>query len=354
MIVFRSPSRHARFRPRRRGAASLGIGAVAIAVLGLTGCAGPAPTSGVDAEAGATGQWVVARDLEPGMGSSADDGVFPRQVTHFAGVTEIPSAPSRIAVVSTGQLDALLTLGVVPTAATRAENSGLVPTYLREAFPQDAASLDAMTDIGVRTEPDLEAIAQARPDLILINSTRGAELFDALSAIAPTVVTKGNGVNWKSDFLLIADALGDEGAARGILDSLQADSAAFASTHADGEPTVSFLQSTGDRTRIMGVPSFAGGVAQDLGLGRPASQQFDETSQDISAEQIDLADADHVFYAGIGQGLAFIEDAPLWQTLGAVADGNAVAVDYDPWFMNAGPTAARLVQDEIVEVVGRG
>ncbi len=115
---------------------------------------------------------------------------------------------------------------------------------------------------------------------------------------------------------------------------------------------MSFLQSTGDRTRIMGVPSFTGGLAQDLGLGRPSSQQFDETSQEISAEQIDLADADHVFYAGTGEGVAFIEGAPLWSTLASVADGKAVAVDYDPWFLNAGPTAARLVQDEIIREVG--
>lgn len=336
-----------RFRPRHLLAA-----AASAALLALTGCAGTAaPVASIDSEAGSTGDWVVARDLEPGMGSSEGDGLFPRSVTHFAGVTEISAAPERIAVVSTGQLDALLTLGQVPAAATRAENSGLVPTYLSEAFPQDAAALGAMTDIGQRTEPDLEAIAQAAPDLILINATRGAELYDALSAIAPTVVTKGNGVNWKSDFLLIADALGDEGAARGILDSLQSDSAAFAATHTDGEPTVSFLQSTGDRTRIMGVPSFAGGLAQDLGLGRPASQLFDETSQEISAEQLDLADADHVFYAGTGQGVAFIEDAPLWSTLGAVASGRAVPVDFDPWFMNAGPTAARLVQTEIIRAL---
>lgn len=347
MTVFRSPSFRTRFRPRRLGAV-IGV----TAVLALVGCAGsPAPASTVDAEAGSAGEWVVARDLEPGMGSTEVDGVFPRTVTHFEGVTEIPAAPTRIAVVSTGQLDALLALGEVPTAATRAENSGLVPQYLVDAFTQDAAALSAMTDIGQRTEPDLEAIAQAAPDLILINSTRGAELYDALAAIAPTVVTKGNGVNWKSDFLLIADALGDEGAARGILDALHADSAAFAQTHPEGEPTVSFLQSTGDRTRIMGVPSFAGGIAEDLGLGRPASQQFDETSQEISAEQIDLADADRLFYAGTGQGLAFIEDAPLWPTLNAVTDGHTVAVDFDPWFMNAGPVAARLVQDEIVRAI---
>lgn len=323
------------------------------ALLALAGCASAAPAPALpDAEAGSTGQWVVARDLEPGMGSTDADGVFPRIVTHFAGTTEIPAAPERIAVVSTGQLDAVLTLGDVPIAATRAENSGLVPQYLRAAFAADDAQLDAMADIGSRTEPDLEAIAQAAPDLILVNFTRGTEMYDALSAIAPTVVTKGNGVNWKSDFLLIADALGQEGAARANLDALQADSAAFAKTLPAEAPTVSFLQSTGDRTRIMGVPSFAGGLAQDLGLGRPESQRFDETSQDISAEQIDLADADYIFYAGTGQGVEFIETAPLWATLDAVATGRTTTVDFDPWFMNAGPTAARLVQDELVRAFG--
>ncbi|MDZ5144531.1 iron-siderophore ABC transporter substrate-binding protein [Microbacterium testaceum] len=348
MTIFRFPSPRAPFRPRRLLAAGLVVTALALA-----GCSGTAAgPSTVDAEAGATGQWIVSRDLEPGMGSPEPDGVFPREVTHFAGTTEIASKPQRIAVVSTGQLDALLSLGQVPVAATRAENSGLVPQYLREALPDKTAALDAMSDIGERTEPDLEAIAQAAPDLILINSTRGAQLYDALSAIAPTVVTKGNGVNWKSDLLLIADALGDEGAARGVLDELQAESAAFAQTHPAGEPTVSFLQSTGDRTRIMGLPSFAGGIAEDLGLGRPASQQFDETSKEISAEQIDLADADRVYYGGTEQGRAFIEQAPLWPTLGAVEDQRTTAVDFDPWFMNAGPIAARLVQDEIIRTVG--
>ncbi|WP_083696701.1 iron-siderophore ABC transporter substrate-binding protein [Microbacterium sp. RURRCA19A] len=348
MSHHRSPSPPLRSRRRLAvAAASIGV------LLALAGCASTAPAPALpDAEAGSTGEWVVARELEPGMGSSEADGVFPREVAHFAGTTRIPAAPERIAVVSTGQLDAVLTLGAVPVAATRAENSGLVPQYLRDAFPADAAQLDGMADIGERTEPDLEAIAQAAPDLILVNSTRGTEIYDALSAIAPTVVTKGNGVNWKSDFLLIADALGRRSAAQANLDALQADSAAFAQTLPSPAPAVSFLQSTGDRTRIMGVPSFAGGLAQDLGLARPESQRFDETSQDVSAEQIDLADADHVFYAGTGQGVAYIESAPLWATLDAVAAGRTTVVDFDPWFMNAGPTAARLVQDEIVRVVG--
>lgn len=337
--------------PSRRVRGGLILAAAALTLSGCTASPSPSP-SALDAEAASTGDHTVSREMAEGMGSDEADGVFPRTVAHYSGETEIEAAPERIAVVSTGQLDALLSLDVVPTAATRAEYSGLVPQYLLDAFPENADALGAMADIGERTEPDLEAIAQSDPDLILINSVRGADLYASLSAIAPTVVTLGNGVNWKSDFLLIADALGREGDAQADLDTLHADADAFAESLPEDAPTVSFLQSTGDRTRIMGVPSFTGGLAEDLGLARPESQQFDDTSEEISAEQLELADADWIFYAGNGDGLGLIEDAALWPSLTAVDADRATAVDLDPYFMNAGPVAARLVLDEIVATIG--
>ncbi|MEV5779189.1 hypothetical protein AB0L49_49955 [Streptomyces antimycoticus] len=80
------------------------------------------------------------------------------------------------------------------------------PAYLRTAFPQQAKALDAMADIGTRTSPNMEKPAAAKPDLILVNSAQG-NLYATLSAIAPTLVTKGRGVNWKKDPLTVADAV---------------------------------------------------------------------------------------------------------------------------------------------------
>lgn len=328
------------------------IAATAVALF-ASGCSTAAPpvASAPDAEAGALGEHVVSRTMGEGMGSDEPDGAFPRTVAHYAGSTAIDAVPERIAVVSTGQLDALLALGTVPVAATRAEASALMPAYLAEAFPEQAEALDGIEDIGERTEPSLEAIAASEPDLILINSVRGAELFERLSAIAPTVVTLGNGVNWKSDFLLLADALGMEEDAQDVLDGLHRDADAFAAG-LDGAPSVSFLQSAGLRMRIMGLPSFTGGIAEDLGLDRPESQRFDETSQDLSPEQLQAADADWLFYAVEGDGAAALLEAPLWPSLAAVQSGRAVEVDLDPFFMNAGPVAARLAQDRIVDALG--
>jgi iron complex transport system substrate-binding protein len=108
---------------------------VLTAALLLTGCASGATgtTSGGTAGASAAG--------------------FPRTVAHLRGRTAIrrvpsgspPSAPASSTICSRSAR--------VPAAATRAEHAGLVPDYLREAFPKQAEALGTMTDTGTRTSP---------------------------------------------------------------------------------------------------------------------------------------------------------------------------------------------------------
>jgi len=301
------------------------------------------------------GPAVAPSTMAKGMGADTDkDGAFPRTVGHFEGRTEVRSAPERIAVLSTGQLDDLLSLGIVPTVTTRADNAGLVPDYLRDAFPQHKKQLARMTDAGTRNAPNLETLAAAEPDLILVNDSLG-DLYPKLSKIAPTVVTAGNGINWKRDLLLVGDALGKGQQAHKLLDGIVDDAAARGEKL--GEPAVSMVRFTPDRTRMFGVSSFTGSIAADMGLGRPKSQQFKAISQDIGAESIDTADGDWIFYSV--QGDASKTDAgsvlagPLWKSMKAVEAGHAVKVDDDPWYLNAGPTAARIVVRQLAGTIGK-
>ncbi|MDQ1048188.1 iron-siderophore ABC transporter substrate-binding protein [Streptomyces sp. V4I2] len=298
--------------------------------------------------------------LADGMGADTDtDGTFPRTVTHFQGKTTLKAEPQKIAVLSTGQLDDLLSLGIVPTAGTRADNAGLVPDYLADAFPAYTSQLAGMTDAGTRQAPNLESLAVAEPDLILANDSLG-DLYPKLSKIAPTVITAGNGINWKRDLLLVGEAVGKGEAAQKMLDDITADAA---EQGADlGDPTVSMVRFTPDRTRMFGVSSFTGSIAVDMGLSRPKSQQFTAISEDIGPESIDTADGDWIFYSV--QGDASETDAaggppsggvvagPLWKSMKAVEAGQAVKVDDDPWYLNAGPSAARLVIRQLAEHIG--
>ncbi len=211
-----------------------------------------------------------------------------------------------------------------------------------------------MAPLGDRISPDIESVAAAKPDLILINVTGkdAASLYASLSAIAPTVATQGTGLYWKQDLLLLADAVGRTQHAASWLDSYQSDAAAFGAGLAD-RPTVSFLRSSADRIRVFGVASFAGSVAEDAGLPRPTAQDFtDETSRDISEEQIDLAEGGHVFAGVQGGDDTALTGLPLWPTLQAVEDDAVTFVDDDVFYLNTGPTAARSVLEAMRSALG--
>ncbi|WP_316318453.1 iron-siderophore ABC transporter substrate-binding protein [Clavibacter michiganensis] len=358
-MIIASPPRPDR-RPTRRRLA--GVALAAAVLVALAACAAPAASTGTgsasgsagtDADAAGTG-YTTPRTMPDGKGSGQPDGVFPRTVVHFAGTTAIPAAPQRVAVISTGQADSLLTLGIVPVASTAADGAAVVPDYLTRAFPEDADALAAVAPLGDRISPDIESVAAAKPDLILMNVTGkdAASLYASLSAIAPTVATQGTGLYWKQDLLLLADAVGRTQQAASWLDSYQSDAAAFGAGLAD-RPTVSFLRSSADRIRVFGVASFAGSVAEDAGLPRPTAQDFtDETSRDISEEQIDLAEGDHVFAGVQGGDDTALTGLPLWPTLQAVEDDAVTFVDDDVFYLNTGPTAARSVLEAMRSALG--
>jgi len=331
------------------------LAAVLLAALALTGCSAATPESTAASTADAHPvEYVTPRTMPEGKGSGSADGVFPRTVVHFAGETVIDRAPEKVVVISTGQADALLTLGVVPTGSTSGDGADMIPPYLYDAFPDEKSALDAVTYVGSRFEPDVETIANLAPDLILMSSAGkdATALYASLSAIAPTVVTQGTGLYWKQDFLLLADSIGKTGQAEQWLDDYQDDAQAFGAT-VEGAPTVSFLRKNADRTRVFGVASFSGSVAEDAGLARPESQRFtDDTSVDISSEQLDQADADWIFYGVQGGDDSQLTSLPLWPTLTAAEDEQAVAVDDDVFYLNVGPTAARGVLSQLETSLG--
>ncbi|TDW21956.1 ABC transporter substrate-binding protein [Kribbella kalugense] len=304
--------------------------------LAVSGCAGT--TTAATGPQSSPTTHVAPRTLPAGIGSGAADGVFPRTVRHFEGSTQLKVAPKKVVVVSTGQADSLLTLGITPAGSTRGDGADLIPKYLIDAYPQQRAALAKVGDVGSRLAPSIEAIARIAPDLILMNvaGKDSKALYANLSKLAPTVASRGTGLYWKQDFLLVADAVGETEKAQQLLDQFQTDAAALGNSLSP-RPTVSFLRKNGNRLRVYGVPSFTGSVADDAGLPRPKDQQFNETSQDISSEQLDRADADWLFY-GVQKGDAekTMSANPLWPALNAVTTQHAIPVDDDVFYLNTG------------------
>jgi iron complex transport system substrate-binding protein len=271
------------------------------------------------------------------------------------GETEITGTPERVVVLDTGELDAALALGVTPVGAVRTDVSEALPAYIEDAGVE-AADIAA---VGTIAEPDLEAVAALEPDLVLSNSVRHADVYDQLSAIAPTVFAESIGESWQENLLLAGEALGRSDDAQRLLDDHTARAEEVGDLYGDPAATevsiVRFLDGT--LVRLYGEGSFIGSVLADVGFARPELQRTDETFVEVSPEQITSADGDLLFHAAYGaDGAAASEQitgGPLWGSVPAVQEGRAFEVDDDRWFLALGPIGAGLVLDDLEELAGR-
>ncbi len=318
-------------------------GALVLAVVAGCGGASDAGSTGAGNTDVATGGrlFSTADEATAKLGADAAPGVFPRTVTQARGTTRLERKPERVVVLDTGEIDAVLALGIVPVGT--ATPNGTIPSYLQ---PQ----LQGSTNVGSLDGLRLEAIAALQPDLILGSQLRVDDLYDQLSAIAPTVLSIRPGFPWKENLLLAGAALGEETKATELLNDYQRRADAIRARFTE-PPTISLLRFMPERIRLYGNLSMIGVVLRDVGLRRPANQDIQELAVEISPERISEAEADWVFYSSYGpkDGTAegSVVGGELWSRLGAVQRGTARPVDDEVWFLGLGPIGASRVLDDL-------
>ncbi len=102
-------------------------------------------------------------------------------VEHALGEVCIPEGVERVVAIEWTYIEDLLALGVQPVGVADIEGYN---TYVQIPITLD----ESVADVGSRAEPNLEVIASLNPDLILTVDFRAAQNYEALSAIAPTIV----------------------------------------------------------------------------------------------------------------------------------------------------------------------
>ncbi|MFI2348614.1 ABC transporter substrate-binding protein [Streptomyces sp. NPDC019443] len=315
---------------RRR---TLAAGSVVLAgALALTACG-----SGNDSK--------DSKDTSPGAGGT-------HTVKTAMGDVQVPDAPQRVVVLDTAELDSAITLGVKPVGAAHADVESGFLNYL----PKDQVA--GIKDVGAITQPNLEAVAALKPDLILTSKVRDGDKYDKLRAIAPTVMTESTGHPWKENFQVHADALGKKDEAAKAVSAYAAHAKKVTEALGGKEKAaateinvVRFVE--GADIRIYGKQNYIATILADVGLGRPAitDEAKDGFSYDVSPEKIDLAAADVIFHSTYGDPKKAKRTqtlgSGLWRNLPAVKNGTVFQVDDQLWIQGIGYTAAGKILDEL-------
>ncbi|NBE56975.1 ABC transporter substrate-binding protein [Streptomyces boluensis] len=268
------------------------------------------------------------------------------------GDVKVPDAPKRVVVLDTAELDSAITLGVKPVGATHAD----VESGFLDYLPKD--EVKGIKDVGAMMTPNVEAIAELKPDLILTSKIRHEKLYPQLSKVAPTVMTENTGFPWKENFQVHADALGKKDEAKKVVAEYEKHAGDVtkalggdAKAKATKVNVVRFVE--GADIRIYGKQNYIATILKDVGLGRPAiaDKAKDGFSYDVSPEKIDAADADVIFHSTYGDPEKAKETrttgGALWKGLKAVEDDKVFAVDDQLWIQGIGYTAAGKILDEL-------
>ena len=326
------------------------LAALAVSSLLLAGCAAPSRDAGSSSKGSgdskvATGgaQFSTADKETAKLGSDAKPGQFPRTVKHALGETEIKERPQRVVVLDTGELDDVLSLGITPVGMVTTKGKNAVPSYL-------ADKVKDVKTVGTINELNLEAIAELKPDLIVGSKLRADKVYGQLSDIAPTVFSIRPGFPWKENFLLVADSLGLEKEAEGVLNRYAQRAAGIKKAVKPGT-RVSLVRFMPGRIRLYANKSLIGVVLKDAGLARPEKQDVDELAVEVSPENIGEAGGDVLFYSSYGQpdatGQSKVTSGPAWKGLAPVKAGKAYAVEDDVWFLGLGPTGADQILSDL-------
>ncbi|MCM3585089.1 iron-siderophore ABC transporter substrate-binding protein [Mesobacillus maritimus] len=261
----------------------------------------------------------------------------------------LDKTPERVVILTNEGTEALLALGVKPVGAVQSWTGD--PWY-----DHIASEMEGVEVVGVESQVNVEAVAALKPDLIIGNKLRQEDIYEQLSAIAPTVFAETIKGNWKENFELYAKAVNKEEEGNQILSDY--DNRITELKTALGEELkkeISMVRFVAGDVRIYHKDSFSGVILDQIGFARPEEQDKDDFAEkNVTKERIPAMDGDVLFYFTyeVGDGEAtelekeWIEDL-LFQNLEVVKNGEVHKVDDAIWNTAGGVIAANLMLDDI-------
>ncbi|MEI7024698.1 iron-siderophore ABC transporter substrate-binding protein [Paenibacillus sp. y28] len=287
-------------------------------------------------------------------GSTETAKAEPRKIKHIMGETDVPANPQRVVILTNEGTEALLALGVKPVGAVQSWTGN--PWY--EHIKND---MQGVTAVGKEGEPNVEAIAALKPDLIIGNKTRHEKIYEQLKAIAPTVFSEKLRGQWKDNFKFYAEVLGKTSEGDKVIADFDKRAADIKTKLGDKLSTkISLVRFMPGDTRIYYKDTFAGIILDQIGLARPDVQNKNEfAATKLPKERIPEMEGDMIFYftyeTGNGEATKIETDwlgDPLWKNLNAVKAGKAIKVDDNIWNTAGGVKAANLMLDDLKKHFG--
>lgn len=276
-----------------------------------------------------------------------------KTIVHDFGTTELKKAPKHIVILDNLYGEILDPLHITPVGATTGQaNSQEFSTLFKKQY-KDAK----VVSVGWQGSPDLDKIAELKPDLILMTGEQ-EDLYDELSEIAPTVGYQINtDENWDyhETSLKVAEIFDKRDEMKKDLDRVDAREAVFAENVKAkfGNQKLMYLRVTDNDIRYYAYGHF-GYLYDTYHFNRAETFNPDDMFQVIDPDKLKDINPDLLIVQADSQELLDnkLKNNPVWSSLKAVQNNKVIYADYSTYMLGFGIVSQKAIMKQISDEWG--
>ena len=276
-----------------------------------------------------------------------------KTIVHDFGTTELKKAPKRIVILDNLYGEILDPLDITPVGATTGQSDSQEFSTLFKKQYKDAK----VVSVGWQGNPDLDKIAELKPDLILMTGEQ-EDLYDELSEIAPTVGYQINtDENWDyhETSLKVAEIFDKRDEMKKDLDRLDAREAVFAENVKAkfGNQKLMYLRVTDNDIRYYAYGHF-GYLYDTYHFNRAETFNPDDMFQVIDPDKLKDINPDLLIVQADSQELLEnkLKNNPVWSSLKAVQNNKVIYADYSTYMLGFGIVSQEAIMKQISDEWG--
>ena len=276
-----------------------------------------------------------------------------KTIVHDFGTTKLKKVPKRIVILDNLYGEILDPLHITPVGATTGQADSQEFSTLFKKQYKDAK----VVSVGWQGNPDLDKIAELKPDLILMTGEQ-EDLYDELSEIAPTVGYQINtDENWDyhETSLKVAEIFDKRDEMKKDLDRVDAREAVFAENVKAkfGNQKLMYLRVTDNDIRYYAYGHF-GYLYDTYHFNRAETFNPDDMFQVIDPDKLKDINPDLLIVQADSQELLEnkLKNNPVWSSLKAVQNNKVIYADYSIYMLGFGIVSQEAIMKQISDEWG--
>ena len=276
-----------------------------------------------------------------------------KTIVHDFGTTKLKKVPKRIVILDNLYGEILNPLDITPVGATTGQaDSQEFSTLFKKQYKNAK-----VVSVGWQGNPDLDKIAELKPDLILMTGEQ-EDLYEELSEIAPTVGYQINtDENWDyhETSLKVAEIFDKRDEMKKDLDRVDAREAVFAENVKAkfGNQKLMYLRVTDNDIRYYAYGHF-GYLYDTYHFNRAETFNPDDMFQVIDPDKLKDINPDLLIVQADSQELLDnkLKNSPVWTSLKAVQNNKVIYADYSTYMLGFGIVSQEAIMKQISDEWG--